>query len=116
MPPPNRKLIKKIVHRATELANLSLPDNAVVALSFVGDRTMARVNREYVGHSGTTDVFSFCYCEEEMFDIEDEVAVELFICADTARREGNARSDSNYACEMTLYIVHGLLHASGEDD
>jgi probable rRNA maturation factor len=109
-------MIKKMVTRATELAKLPLPDNAVVAVTFVGDRMMARINREYVGHTGTTDVISFCYCEDEMFDIGEEVAVELFICADTARREGQARTDSNYAAEMTLYLVHGLLHAAGEDD
>ena len=116
MPPPNRKLIKKMVTRATELSGLELPENAIVAISFVGDQLMARINEDYVGHSGTTDVISFCYCEDDMFDSEEEVAVELFICADTARREGENRVKSSYAYEMILYIVHGLLHAAGEDD
>lgn len=116
MPPPSRKQIRKMTARAVELAGLNLPENALVSLNFVGDRMMAHVNLEYVGHTGTTDVISFCYCEDDMFDIEDEVAVELFICADTARREGEARKDSSYAREMVLYIVHGLLHAAGEDD
>lgn len=116
MPPPNRKLIRRMTAKAVELTGLQMPENAMVSISFVGDRLMARINRDYVGHSGTTDVISFCYCEDDMFDIEDEVAVELFICADTARREGAARKDSSYAREVVLYIVHGLLHATGEDD
>tara|TARA_B100000609_G_C17096648_1_gene372287 strand:- start:53 stop:505 length:453 start_codon:yes stop_codon:yes gene_type:complete len=102
--------------KAVNLAGLLLPEKSLVSINFVGDRMMARINREYVGHTGTTDVISFCYCEDDMFDIEDEVAVELFICADTAKREGEARKDSSYAREMVLYIVHGLLHAAGEDD
>ena len=105
-----------MVKRATELSRLQALDNSIISVAFVGDRTMARINQDYVGHIGTTDVISFCYCEDEMFDAEEEVAVELFICADTARREGLARKDSSYAAEMTLYIVHGLLHAAGEDD
>jgi probable rRNA maturation factor len=35
---------------------------------------------------------------------------------DAAKREGEAREDSDYSREMVLYIVHGLLHSAGEDD
>ena len=35
---------------------------------------------------------------------------------DTALREGNERADSSYSDEMVLYLVHGCLHAAGEND
>ena len=86
-----------------------------IEISFVGDRLMAGVNMDALGHEGTTDVITFAYLEDGEL-LPDEVAVELLICADFAWREGLARSKSSYARELALYIVHGLLHSAGEDD
>jgi len=83
---------------------------------FVGDRAMTRANREYVGHEGTTDVITFSYFDDPASLFPGEAAVELVICIDAALREGAAREDSSYSREMTLYLVHGLLHSAGEDD
>ncbi len=83
---------------------------------WVTDRTMAKANRELVGHEGTTDVITFSYLDDPDSCFPGEVAVELLICVDVAAREGAVRADSDYASELMLYLVHGLLHASGEDD
>lgn len=77
---------------------------------------MAEINMAYLGHAGTTDVISFCYLEEAEPLLPDETAIELIVGVDVAMREGTERHDSSYASELTLYIVHGLLHATGEDD
>lgn len=109
-----------MIQRAAQLARLPLPNEddceLTVNIAFVADRTMARVNWEYVGHEGTTDVITFNYLESDEPLFDGDVAVDLFICADVAEREGEARADSSYARELTLYIAHGLLHAAGEDD
>ena len=77
---------------------------------------MVKINEDFVGHEGTTDVITFCYLEgdEPLFD--GDIAVDLFICVDFAEREGAKRKNSSFARELTLYIVHGLLHSAGEDD
>jgi len=77
---------------------------------------MAKINGDYVGHEGTTDVITFCYLEgdDELFD--GDIAVDLFVCVDVAQREGARRKNSTYARELALYITHGLLHSAGEDD
>ena len=77
---------------------------------------MAEINSAYLGHTGTTDVISFCYLEGSEPLLPDETAIELIIGVDVALREGIERKDSSYAAELVLYIVHGLLHAVGEDD
>ena len=41
--------------------------------------------------------------------------VEIIVCPEVARREAEKRS-LPYSREVVLYLVHGLLHASGEDD
>ena len=59
-------------------------------------------------------MFSYFDSEEPVFP--GDVGIELIICTDVAAREGTARADSSYADELMLYLVHGLLHSSGEDD
>ena len=115
LPPPNRKLVKKLLEKAAALSGLDTAEDWVASLMFVGDKAMAGINRDFLRHEGTTDVITFSYFDDG--DVEPgDTGVELVVCGDVADREGAARQDSSYAEEMTLYIVHGFLHASGEDD
>ncbi|MBO5762564.1 MAG: rRNA maturation RNase YbeY [Lentisphaeria bacterium] len=116
LPPPNRKLLKKLICRTAELAGLPAQDDWVADIRFVGDRTMAKMNADFVGHEGTTDVITFSYFDDMDSFFPGDVGVELLICMEVAMREGMARQDSSFAEEMALYIAHGFLHASGEDD
>ncbi len=77
---------------------------------------MAAINEQFLNHQGTTDVISFCYLENGEPLLPDDTAIELIIGVDVAQRVGNERADSSYADELVLYLVHGLLHAAGEDD
>lgn len=77
---------------------------------------MTRANEELLGHEGTTDVITFSYLDEADGCFDDEIGVELIVCADVAKREGDTRKDSDYSSEITLYIAHGLLHSAGYDD
>ena len=105
-----------MILKAALLTRLPVERDFTINIAFVNDRAMAKINEDFVGHEGTTDVITFCYLEgdEPLFD--GDVAVDLFICVDFAEREGAKRNNSNYARELTLYIVHGLLHSAGEDD
>lgn len=103
-----------------KLCRLKLNDAAIVSISYVGPMTIRQINEQYVGHHGITDVISFVY-ENDFPDspddlVEDETAVEIFVCMDVALKEGKKRNGSSYAEELVLYTVHGLLHAAGEDD
>jgi probable rRNA maturation factor len=104
-----------MIRKATEICNLPLVEHEI-NIMFTGDKKMAEINAAYLGHSGTTDVISFCYLEHDEPLLADETAIELIIGVDVAMREGTTRHDSSYAAELVLYIVHGLLHATGEDD
>ncbi|OGV58181.1 MAG: rRNA maturation RNase YbeY [Lentisphaerae bacterium GWF2_52_8] len=74
---------------------------------------MAHANQDCLGHSGSTDVITLDYREGQPMPGDDGM-VELLICPDQALSEGHRQG--GYPREMVLYIVHGLLHASGEDD
>ncbi len=105
-----------MIERAAALCKLPIGENQEFNVVFAGDRSMASINRDFVGHEGTTDVITFNYLEGDEPPEEYDVAVELVICPDVAWREGEARADSSYARELVLYIVHGMLHCSGCDD
>ncbi len=91
-----------------------------LSVSFVSETEMEEINRTYVGHEGLTDVICFDYREsgcglpKEDGDT-DPVEVEIIVCPSVARREAVKRG-LPYSKEVVLYLVHGLLHAAGEDD
>ena len=76
---------------------------------------MAKYHLELVGVPGTTDVITFSYFDDPENFFPGETAVELIINPDAAAREG-AKRGTTYAYELMLYLVHGLLHAAGEND
>ncbi len=116
--------MKSLVRRAAELAGSGLGPDDSLSLSFLSAEDMADVNRDFVGHEGPTDVICFDYRESREGglpgDFEDEeepgqVAVDLIVCPEVALKEA-AKRGLPYSRELTLYVVHGLLHAAGEDD
>ena len=92
----------------------------ILSFSCVSETEMAKINREYVGHNGSTDVICFDYRQSGMElpdteTAEDDVEVEIIVCPAVAAREA-ARRGLSYSRELALYLVHGLLHAAGQDD
>ncbi len=106
----------RLIRRAAELAGLPVESDFVFSVRFLSDPAMARANADFVGHEGTTDVITFSYLDDPDSVFPGDVAVELLVGAEVARREGESRADSSFEEELALYIVHGFLHASGEDD
>jgi rRNA maturation RNase YbeY len=114
-PPPAGKLINRMIEEACAICGL-LDDNPHfrIAVNFVDSETICRINREFVGHEGTTDVISFNYAVKGV-SFKDDIEAELFICTDTADLVAK-RMDRRFSDEIALYIVHGILHISGFDD
>lgn len=81
-----------------------------ISLAIVDDATIHLVNRDHLDHDCPTDVISF-----DLGGGDDEIHGELVISAETARREA-ASAGLDPGDELTLYLVHGLLHLCGFDD
>ena len=112
---PGRAELLALARRAAFLAGLPERPEWDLEILFTNDRSMKRCNRELVGHEGTTDVITFSYFDDAASLFPGETAVELVINPDAAEREGEKRK-TGYSRELALYLVHGLLHAAGEDD
>lgn len=114
---PAKRALEKLVARLEELAGADLSEG-VLDLSFVSSEEMAEINMDFLTHKGDTDVICFDYREnagDDEFADDDMPSVEIIVCPAVAERESAKRSLA-YSREITLYIAHGLLHASGYDD
>ncbi|MBI3088100.1 MAG: rRNA maturation RNase YbeY [Candidatus Omnitrophica bacterium] len=104
-PVPLRRLAR-VAARAVR--RLRLRVRGTLAVTFVDDRTMQRINRRFLRHRGLTDVVSFRYDGEP-------IAGEILVAPAAARRYARAHG-LTYADELARYVVHGLLHWAGHDD
>jgi probable rRNA maturation factor len=112
---PGRSELLRFTRLAALAAGLPEKDDWELAVTFTNDRSMKKYNSELVGHTGSTDVITFSYFDDPASFFPGEVGVELIINPDAAAREGEKRG-TGYSRELALYLVHGLLHAAGEDD
>jgi probable rRNA maturation factor len=102
--PVDGALLRQVARRATALEN---PGLSSLEISLVNDAAIARVNEEFLGQVGATDVISFLYASEA----RGELIISTERAAAQARQWG-----STTAREIALYIVHGILHLHGYRD
>ena len=105
------RIKKSEVHKLVTAVKKKL--NKVVyslEISFVGSKTIHKINKLHLGHNYVTDVISFDYSNESnSFD------GEIFICVEKAA-ENSKRFKVSLDDELKRLVIHGLLHFSGFDD
>jgi probable rRNA maturation factor len=84
---------------------------AEISLAMVDDATIHAVNRRHLNHDWPTDVITFALSEPD----DPCLVAELVVSAEMAARTA-AAAGSDPDAELTLYVVHGLLHLCGYDD
>lgn len=84
-----------------------------VYIQFVDTDYICSLHEEYFDDPTTTDCISFPIDQEEEMDYR--VLGEVFVCPQTAVDYVKINEGDPY-WEVSLYIVHGLLHLMGYDD
>lgn len=77
-----------------------------LSVALVDDATIAGINRQFLNHTGPTDVISF-----NLGGGLGEIVVSAERAIIVARQLRRRPHD-----ELALYLVHGLLHLAGLDD
>lgn len=96
-----------------------LPATTEVSITFVDDEEIARLNGEYRGKEGPTDVLSF-ECDgldDEFGDPEGDEPFQLgdvVIAIDVCERQTELYG-TTFKEEIELLLTHGLLHLCGYD-
>lgn len=99
--------------RAREIVRRTLREvgvrRALISVTFVSERSIARLNRAYLGKSGATDVITFAFSPSANgTPLVADVYVAPAVARQNARAYGVAPRE-----EMVRVLVHGALHAAG---
>ena len=86
------------------------PD-AEVSLAFVDNATIHRLNKQFLNHDEPTDVLSFPLSGPGAKTLEGELIVGAEVAKEQATQRGH-----DVQTELSLYVIHGLLHLAGFDD
>jgi probable rRNA maturation factor len=88
--------------------------DALVSITFVSAREIARLNKRHLGHSGPTDVISFALGAGSQRSSAYPVVGDIYIAPDVARANA-ARFGRGVREELARLVVHGTLHVLGHD-
>ncbi len=80
----------------------------------MGDRSIRRLNREYLGRDKATNVISFSMQEGDFGTINPGLLGDVVISADTAAREADEGGESCWS-RLVFLLLHGILHLTGYD-
>ncbi len=80
-----------------------------LSLVFLTDPALAKIHADFMADPTATDVITF------EGDRIAGLAGEICVSADTACTYAKVNR-SDFATELTLYVVHGWLHLAGYDD
>ena len=88
--------------------------DALVSITFVSRREIARLNREHLGHAGATDVISFSLGQPPRPSDRRVIVGDIYIAPDVARANV-ARFGGGIRDEVARLVIHGTLHVLGHD-
>ncbi len=98
-----------------EVARLALRaervKHALLSITLLDKRAIARLNRTHLGHRGPTDVISFGFRRVAEGDpVVGDIYISPEIARDNARDAGVSVRE-----EIARLVVHGTLHVLGHD-
>ena len=114
--PLNTPLLRKMTQAL--LADLLQLDQFELGITIVRAPEMARINKTFLQHEGSTDVITFNYFEiskPETRNSKPSLHGELFICIDDALAQAR-QFHTSWQSELVRYVIHGMLHLRGFDD
>ncbi|GAV31150.1 MAG: rRNA maturation RNase YbeY [Anaerosomatales bacterium] len=93
----------------------SAPEESELSIAIVDVEEMARLNEQYRGIEGPTDVLSFG-CDDPCLATEGEPIVlgDVIIAPEVAERQAQELGVT-VESELNLLLVHGILHLFGYD-
>ena len=106
--PIDRRRLREAAHTVLEGEGVA---DYEISLAFVDNPTIQRLNVRYLNHDQPTDILTFPLSEPG----SRKLAAELVIGAEVAVAQA-AAGGQDVQHELTLYVIHGLLHLCGFDD
>lgn len=107
--PKDERLSQALILSMEQAINRLVPNvpDGAVAVAYISDTEIQRLNRMYRGKDAVTDVLSFSYLPEAKETIGDVV-----IAYAQAKRQAE---EGDIILELVDLMVHGVLHVLGYD-
>lgn len=114
----------RLVRLVEATLTAEMVESAEISVAVVDDQRIHAINREFLGHDFPTDVISFLLesggprtlpSRRDSRGTGKSLGGEIIISAETALQMA-AEYHWPPAHELSLYLVHGLLHLCGYDD
>lgn len=104
----NEEKLKALVNKIARLSGIK---KGTLSLSFVGEKKIRDINKEFRGIDKPTNVISFPFMDYagEEFIIGD-IVICLSVAKEQAKKEGN-----DFHQYIAFLIIHGFLHLLGFD-
>ena len=96
-----------LIYNLTNELNIKL---VFLAIHFVDQTTIIKINKDYLNHEYSTDIITFGY-SEDLDNIDAEIFISYIDAKKNAENFGVTLED-----ELTRLIIHGLLHLVGYND
>lgn len=85
--------------------------SAEILVLIVDDPTIAELNLRHLKHEGPTDILTFPISDPGANRLEGEMVISAPWTVRVATENGDDPFD-----ELLLYVAHGILHLTGQDD
>jgi probable rRNA maturation factor len=103
-----------IQKKAQAILNALDSPESELSVVMVDDQKISELNLQYLNRNGPTNVIAFPMQEGDCSGINPNIAGDVVISVDTAKRESReAQMDINERIDQLL--VHGILHLFGYD-
>lgn len=104
----NKRKLFDIVNRIAEIAGV---DNGSLSLSFVGEKRIRQINKDFRKKDSPTNVISFPF-----MDIVngERLLGDIVICPLIAKKQA-LKQGNDFNDYMAFLIIHGFLHLLGYD-
>lgn len=102
--------IKKLIHKV--LKNERIKKTGWINICFVDNPQIKKINAKFLKIKGVTDVLAFNLSDKNE---KNFILADIMISAQAALKQApKFRTTPEY--ELSLYVVHGLLHILGFND
>ena len=93
---------------------MGCPEGTELSVTVVGDRSIRRINREYLDRDRPTNVISFSQQEGDSVGVATGMLGDVIISAETSAREAEQGGMQPFD-RLCFLLLHGILHLCGYD-
>lgn len=107
-----KKIAAEVIQKHWQL-QCGPPEGFKLDINVISDAEIKKINKEYLNRNRPTDVIAFSLQEGEKIPEEDTPLIGQIVISKEAAERQAAEYNHPVEEEMTILLIHGLLHVAG---